>query len=102
MEGEGLQKGRRKLPDGAIAGAKEVNRLVLARPNQSRRLFHGRPEDGFGDPRKTDGPDGRIVDRGVEEHLAQRAKHPELLIRRARHGLAQLLEFLPGGAVVLP
>ena len=74
----------------------------MRRANQARRFFDGRPEGGFGHPRKTDGPDGRIVDRAVKEHLAQRPKHPQLLIRRARHGLAQLFELPAGGAVVLP
>ena len=42
VEGQGPQKRRRKLSDGAIAGAKEVDGVVLARPDQPRRLVYGR------------------------------------------------------------
>jgi hypothetical protein len=39
MEGERLQKGWGKLPDGAIARAKEVNGIIMAWSNQPLRLF---------------------------------------------------------------
>jgi len=32
VEGEGLKECRCELPDGAIAGPKEVNRVIVARP----------------------------------------------------------------------
>ena len=83
MEGERLQKRRRKLAEVAIARAKEVDGVIMARPNQPRGLFHGRPEGGFRDARKTDRPDGRIVDRRVEQHLPERPEEQQLLIRRA-------------------
>jgi len=88
VKGEGLEKRRRKLPDGAIAGPKEVDGIILARPNQPRRLFDSRPEHRFRDARKTDRPDGGIVNRGVEQHLSQFPEEPELLIGRAGDRLA--------------
>ena len=76
MQGEGLEKRRRKLPDGAIAGPKEVDGIVLPRPNQPCGLFDGRPEHRFWDARKTDRADGGIINSRVEQHLAQFAEEP--------------------------
>ena len=47
LEGQRLQEGGRKLPDGTVTRAKEINRAIMARANQLRGLFHGRPHDGF-------------------------------------------------------
>ena len=102
VQGEGLEKRRRKLPDDTVARAKEINRAIMPRANQARSFFHSRPHDGFGDPRKTHCPHGRIVDGGVEQHLAQCTKDAELLIGRAGDRLAQVLEFLLGGTIVFP
>jgi len=102
MKGECLQKGRRKLPDRAIARPKEVDGLVLTWPNQPGCFVDGGPQRGFRDVGKTDGPHGRIVNSRVEQHLTERPEHPQLLIGRAGHGLAQLFEFPAGSAVVLP
>ena len=88
VQGEGLEKGRCKLPDGAIAGPKEVDGVIMAWPNQPGRLFHGRTEDGLRDAGKTHGADGGSVNRGVEQHLAQFPKESELLIGRAGERLA--------------
>ena len=88
VQGEGLEKGRCKLPDGAIAAPKKVDGVIMAWPNQPGRLFDGCAEDRLRDTRKTDGPDGGIVNRGVEEHLSQFAEEPELLVGRAGDGLA--------------
>jgi hypothetical protein len=88
MQGERRKKRRRKLPDGAIAGPKEVDGVILVRPHQPGRLFHGGAEDGLRDARKTHSPDGGIVERGVEQHLAECPEKPKLLIGRARERLA--------------
>src|SRR5207245_4478477 len=61
MEGEGLQKGRCKLADCAVPGAKKVDGLVLTWPNQPGCFVDGSPQRGFWDVGKTDGPYGRIV-----------------------------------------
>jgi hypothetical protein len=102
MEGQYLQEGRRKLPDGTVPRAKEINRAIMARANQARGVFHGRPHNSFEDSRKTHRSDGRVVDGGVGQHLSQCTKDAEFLVGRAGDRLAQLLEFLLSSTVVFP
>src|SRR5262249_51615549 len=102
MKGQGLQKGWGKLANCAVPRAKEINRTILPRANQGRGLLHCLPEGSFGYPRKTHGPDGRIVDRGIEEHAPEFPEHAQLLVGRAGDGLAPVLEFLPCRTCVVP
>ena len=70
MEGQRLQKGRGKLPNRTIAGSEEVDRIVMTRTNQPLGFFDGGASYPFGDSGKTDRPDSTIIDRRVEEYLA--------------------------------
>jgi hypothetical protein len=102
MEGEGLEKGWGKLADGAIPGAKEINCAILPRTNQGRGVFDRLPECGFGHPHKTHGPNGRIVNRGIEEYTPEFLEHPQLFVGRAGDSLAPVLQFLACRTRVVP
>ena len=102
MERKRLHKSRGKLADRAVPGAKEINRAILTRANQARRVCHRLAEGDFGHPRKTHRPDGRIVNRGIQEHAPQGLEHAQLLVGRAGDGLAPFLQFLPCGTRVVP
>ena len=101
MEGEGLEQGRRKLADGAIPCAKEIDRLVLTLSNQSSRFFYGGPEGGFGDPRKTD------CRTAASSIVVSRSTWPSVRNIRSFSFVSapwsgQLLQLPAGGAMVLP
>jgi hypothetical protein len=102
MEGQCLHKRRRKLPDGARAGPKEGNGIVMPRPNQVLGLFHCGPQDGFRHPSQTLRPHCSIGDLGIQEHLPELLEQAELFIGRAGDRFAACQQCLFGGTMIVP
>ena len=98
-EREGVEELGGELAEVGVAALEEVEVVVVGGADDPVRLRDGVPEFGRGDA-AVDGPSQvRVPDRGVEDHPADLAEEPDLLVGRRGDREPEVLQVAAGAVV---